>query len=297
MGDFLSLQTAIYGRLGAGYGTANAVMVKRSINWAQDRIAKTPFNFLRAEEDYVIVEDKIKYRCPTDFNYVESVILQTSTKTITETIAGVTTTRNWTDYGQAKLYPTRKENITRYNTGYTTWKAGRAHNLYDVIVPTTPNGFQYKCTTAGTSAAAIEPVWPIVAVGETITDGTGALVWTSQQTHTNKSAPKYYCVSDSEGTTTIYRNIYFGCPSPDNGSYIIVLSYFKKPTALSGDTDVSLITSVYEDTPLISGGLYKFAKDMGEEELASVYYAEFMLDISDMKLVCPYRLGDDFTTL
>jgi len=41
-----------------------------------------------------------------------------------------------------------------YNTGITpsTWAAETAYSLEDVVIPTTPNGYQYKCRVAGTSS-------------------------------------------------------------------------------------------------------------------------------------------------
>ena len=61
-------------------------------------------------------------------------------------------------------------------TGEADWIADTAYDLGDYCVPTTGSktGHVYKCTTAGTSAAA-EPTWPIV-YGATVTDGTA--VWT-----------------------------------------------------------------------------------------------------------------------
>lgn len=46
----------------------------------------------------------------------------------------------------------------------------------DTVVPATPNGRIYKCTTAGTCGAG-EPTWP-TTYGATVTDGTA--VWTEQ---------------------------------------------------------------------------------------------------------------------
>jgi len=54
------------------------------------------------------------------------------------------------------------------------WAASTAYSAGDYCVPGTANNHVYKCTTAGTSAAA-EPTWP-TAAGGTVTDG-GA-IWT-----------------------------------------------------------------------------------------------------------------------
>ena len=59
----------------------------------------------------------------------------------------------------------------------TGWVAATAYALGDVVVPTAglENGFRYECTTAGTSHATAEPVWPR-ALGDTVADNT--VVWT-----------------------------------------------------------------------------------------------------------------------
>jgi hypothetical protein len=57
------------------------------------------------------------------------------------------------------------------------WKPSTAYILTDVVRPTNGkhNGFEYVCTTAGTSGVT-EPTWPLTG---TVTDGT-PLVWTTQ---------------------------------------------------------------------------------------------------------------------
>jgi len=59
------------------------------------------------------------------------------------------------------------------------WTAGTVYGTSDYIVPVTPNGRLYRCTTGGTSAAVTEPTWPTTD-GGTVADGTGTLVWTEQ---------------------------------------------------------------------------------------------------------------------
>lgn len=54
------------------------------------------------------------------------------------------------------------------------WAASTAYSLGDVVRPTTRNGYNYECTTAGTSGAS-EPTWPTTP-GNTVNDGTA--VWT-----------------------------------------------------------------------------------------------------------------------
>ena len=54
------------------------------------------------------------------------------------------------------------------------WQATTAYSLTDYRTPTTPNGYRYECTTAGTSGGT-EPTWP-TTVGGTVADGTA--VWT-----------------------------------------------------------------------------------------------------------------------
>ncbi len=49
-----------------------------------------------------------------------------------------------------------------------TWTAGHQYSIDDVVNPTTPAGFSYRCTTGGTSGGS-EPSW--VGRYQTITDG------------------------------------------------------------------------------------------------------------------------------
>lgn len=70
------------------------------------------------------------------------------------------------------------DNITLTPTdGITDWATATAYSLNDRVEPTTPNGYVYECTTAGTSHASTEPTWPTTGIGSsTVSDGTA--VWT-----------------------------------------------------------------------------------------------------------------------
>lgn len=57
------------------------------------------------------------------------------------------------------------------------WAVSTAYVLGDIIRPTTKNGFEYECTTAGTSHASVEPTWSTTLGATTADDGT--LVWTT----------------------------------------------------------------------------------------------------------------------
>lgn len=64
--------------------------------------------------------------------------------------------------------------LTPTNT-LAEWVTVTAYSLGNMIEPTTPNTYVYRCTTAGTSAAG-EPTFPTAAIGDTVADGT--VVWT-----------------------------------------------------------------------------------------------------------------------
>lgn len=51
------------------------------------------------------------------------------------------------------------------------WSGSASYSLGDLVAPTTPNGYIYKVTVAGTSAGT-EPTWP-TSFGTTVTDGNG----------------------------------------------------------------------------------------------------------------------------
>lgn len=70
------------------------------------------------------------------------------------------------------------DNMTLTPTdGITDWATSTAYSSGDRVEPTTPNGYVYECTTAGTSDASTEPTWPTTGIGSsTVNDGT--VTWT-----------------------------------------------------------------------------------------------------------------------
>ena len=70
------------------------------------------------------------------------------------------------------------DNITLTPTdGIADWATGTAYVVGDRVEPTTPNGYVYECTTAGTSHASTEPTWPTTGIGSsTVVDNT--VTWT-----------------------------------------------------------------------------------------------------------------------
>ena len=52
----------------------------------------------------------------------------------------------------------------------STWAASTAYSVGDYVIPTTPNGYFYVCTVAGTSDTS-EPTWP-ATIDDTVVDNT-----------------------------------------------------------------------------------------------------------------------------
>lgn len=83
----------------------------------------------------------------------------------------------WLELGKRKL-----SNVVVSALTPDEWVTLTAYILTNFVEPTTPNGYRYECTTAGTSGAT-EPTWP-TTIGGTVTDGT--VTWTCRKlTYTN----------------------------------------------------------------------------------------------------------------
>lgn len=69
------------------------------------------------------------------------------------------------------------DNITLTPTdSVPKWAVATAYTLGKMVEPTSANTYIYRCTTAGTSHATVEPTWPTGGIGSIISDGT--VVWT-----------------------------------------------------------------------------------------------------------------------
>lgn len=101
--------------------------------------------------------------------------------------------------------------LIQATAGY--WTASTAYTVGQTIVPTSPNGRLYQCTTAGTSAAT-QPTWPTTD-GGTVTDGTA--VWT-EMTPTFEAGT----ITEVSATSTGYARVAVASnttnwPNPVNG--------------------------------------------------------------------------------
>mgnify|MGYP001558337414 CR=1 FL=1 len=97
------------------------------------------------------------------------------------------------DNGQNNHATFRHDIILNPSSTVSTWTASTVKALDAIVKPTTPNGFYYKCTTAGTTGASEPGAWPTTK-NTTVTDGT--VVWTAyplNATHNNVSGN--VCVS------------------------------------------------------------------------------------------------------
>lgn len=85
----------------------------------------------------------------------------------------------------------------------STWAANTPYVVGEIVIPTTPNGFQYRCIVAGTSHVTDEPMWP-TQVGSAIADGAGALEWECMVTAwiaigSNLGTGEFRTVADFDG--------------------------------------------------------------------------------------------------
>lgn len=64
--------------------------------------------------------------------------------------------------------------VTAANSWGVSWAASTAYGYGTIVIPASPNGLLYRCSTAGTSGSSA-PAWP-TTTGQVVTDGTAK--WT-----------------------------------------------------------------------------------------------------------------------
>ena len=96
------------------------------------------------------------------------------------------------------------EYLVDQNTG---WATGVTHTLGSIVVPTTPNGYYYECTTAGDTHATTEPTWP-TTIGNTVVDNTAT--WTTREVPKSNVCLTAFgrtWLADANGTTVYYSDL------------------------------------------------------------------------------------------
>jgi hypothetical protein len=105
--------------------------------------------------------------------------------------------------GSIEVYHSDGTLCTVTATDRTAWAANTAYSLNDVRMPTTPNGFAYRCTVAGTSHASNEPTWP-TTLGNTVVDNTAT--WTCIPDYLSCDTPRSDFATAVFGDTVIIAN-------------------------------------------------------------------------------------------
>jgi len=93
-----------------------------------------------------------------------------------------------------------------------TWLTGQGYDLTDFVIPSTPNGYVYKCVQAGTTGGP-EPAWGTVVDGDT-TDNT--VIWRAYENtilskfiyrlNQGETAAQYQYVDQITATATVYSD-------------------------------------------------------------------------------------------
>lgn len=139
----------------------------RTTAWAQ-----------RANSAAYVVGDRV-YAATFDGNIYECIVAGNSAAAppTFNTNLGDTTTDGTVTWITLKMGLPKRPiyfGLIRATRGYSSSIRSTAVSSGDTVIPTTPNGRLYRCSTAGTTGAS-EPTWPTTD-GGTVADGTA--VWT-----------------------------------------------------------------------------------------------------------------------
>lgn len=88
----------------------------------------------------------------------------------------------------------------------------------------------------------------------------------------NMGEPQFYTLS---GQSSIRLS-----PVPDD-AYTLTVDYYKSPTTLSGDSDVSALPADYHDV-MISYALSRAYRSEDDSQMSQFFYSEFMRDLQQM---------------
>ena len=143
--------------------------------------------------------------------------------------------------------PGTSDDVLATSTPATYWVALTALSLTNYRAPTTPNGFAYEVTTAGTTGAT-EPTWP-TTIGATVTDGT--VVFTCRRAAITVSVAGNFSTLDFTGYTGTFvvNNIL----STISGGGAARSATFSSTMALSGSSRIGFSSG--GDITLTSNGL------------------------------------------
>lgn len=126
----------------------------------------------------------------------------------------------------------RSITYTAANSWATQWAASTAQAVGAIVRPTTGNGYVYRATAAGTSAAS-EPTWPTV-IGATVVDS--GVTWTC----VGRGVVLFLCANPSWATITFttvrYLVFYNRTPATDATRPLLFLVDFGSAQSIAGGT-------------------------------------------------------------
>lgn len=128
---------------------------------------------------------------------------------------------------------------TAANSWATTWAASTAHNVGDIVRPSTGNGYLYQAVVAGTSAASA-PSFPTV-VGTTVTDG--GVTWLCVGTAVTVLGGANVVYTSSGGSITANYGLVYDS-TPGSAAANPVIGYYDFGGALTASGGGTLTVTV-----------------------------------------------------
>jgi formate dehydrogenase major subunit len=108
----------------------------------------------------------------TTGQYMNQQYVEDCTNALFKVDTNFKTSRNAANIGNFSASSTWDYQYDADYVPYTTWAASSSYSVGNLVMPITLNGYQYRCTVAGTSGGS-EPVWPTTTnPPNTVVDGT-----------------------------------------------------------------------------------------------------------------------------